>query len=113
MITSRVMPPRILWLFGGVITTPSFTTNKLLAAPSMARPSLIKIASMAPSLAACWLMNRLGSRAMALISQRFQRISSAVIAFAPRWWVGTVLAGMAMGCTMANTVGAMLASGNA
>src|SRR5699024_10497494 len=113
IITLRVTPPRILWLLGGVITMPSFTMKRLLDAPSMANPSLIRMASAAPWLAASWLINKLGNKPMDFMSQRFQRKSLAVIALIPVAVLGWSLSGMAMGCTMANTVGAVVAVGNA
>src|SRR5665811_1933101 len=79
------MPGSIRLSLGGASSLPSFTTKMLLAAPSvMNAPSvfdsvLIKMVSAQPASTAIWRSSTLGSSEMALMSQRSQRLSGAVM----------------------------------
>src|SRR3972149_5384081 len=88
------MPGSIRLSFGGASSVPFFTTKMLLAAPSVMNPppvmdsgvmdsERIRMVSAQPASTAIWRSSTLGSSAMALMSQRSQRLSGAVMQAMP------------------------------
>src|SRR5690349_8416443 len=105
------MPGNIKLSFGGASSLPSLTTKMLLAAPSVMNSLLrIRMVSAQPASTAIWRSSTLGSSEMDLISQRSQRLSSAVTQRMPL--SSSSAGGVGSGLVMANTVGGTGGLGN-
>src|SRR3989338_5184447 len=103
------MPGSIKLSLGGPSSLPPFTTKILLAAPSVMNASpvadagRIKMVSAQPASTAIWRSNTLGNSAMALMSQRSQRLSGAVMQAMPL--CNSSAGGGSSGLLIMNTVG--------
>src|SRR3989338_6259516 len=108
------MPGSIRLSLGGASSVPFFTTKMLLATPSvMNAPSVmgsgvmdsgrIRMVSAQPASTAIWRSSTLGSSAMALMSQRSQRLSGAVMQEMPLR--SNSAGGVSSGLLIMNTVG--------
>src|SRR2546430_736286 len=79
------MPGRISSFFGGDWITPRLTTKTLEAEASVSRPSRNRMVSTASASEESWRRSTLPMSEIDLMSQRSQRLSSAITARDKRW----------------------------
>ena len=97
------MPCSIRLSFKGASTTPFFTTNTFDADASERKPSRNITASIASCSAASWRINTLPRSEIDLMSQRCQRLSTAVTQAMPL--ANCAALGVTSGFDITNTVG--------